>query len=296
MVGSHDALSGVVSGARLIGPLAVLSACVHSAVSSGIWSRNIGETSCRWRTAYNPDGRAFGIWSVIYTGTLLSVALQLLDIIPTVGWWASLLWSISWASCGVWVPLFDGEYPRALLSAAVAISVAAVTAVAASWVESSVGGSWSCPVRTATGDEGPLLGSCVAATWPLSLLAGWLLAAATLNIGIASLANSGVSENLACVKLPPRRPGETADQYRRRRRVAYREANALAPVERSVVPPVLMVGVLALSLAANDALLSLPLAWAIVNMSAWPSSEYVVAVVASVGVSAWMVLRAAQEF
>jgi hypothetical protein len=293
MVGSHDALSGVVSGARLIGPLAVLSACVHSAVSSGIWSRNIGETSCRWRTAYNPDGRAFGIWSVIYTGTLLSVALQLLDIIPTVGWWASLLWSISWASCGVWVPLFDGEYPRALLSAAVAISVAAVTAVAASWVESSVGGSWSCP---ATGDEGPLLGSCVAATWPLSLLAGWLLAAATLNIGIASLANSGVSENLACVKLPPRRPGETADQYRRRRRVAYREANALAPVERSVVPPVLMVGVLALSLAANDALLSLPLAWAIVNMSAWPSSEYVVAVVASVGVSAWMVLRAAQEF
>lgn len=283
----------LVSGARLIGPLAVLSACVHSAVSSGIWSRNIGETSCRWRTAYNPDGRAFGIWSVIYTGTLLSVALQLLEIIPTVGWWTSLLWSISWAWCGVWVPLFDGEYPRALLSAAVAISVAAATAVAGAWVESATGGSWSCP---ATGNEGPLLGSCVLATWPLSLLGGWLLAASTLNIGIASLANSGASEDLACVKLPPRRPGETADQYRRRRRVAYREANAVAPVERSVVPPVLMVGVLALSLAANDALLSLPLAWAILNMSAWPSSEYVVAVVASLGVSGWMVLRAAQEF
>jgi hypothetical protein len=223
----------------------------------------------------------------------LSVALQVLEIIPTISWWTSLLWSISWASCAVWVPLFDGEYPRALFSAAVAISVAAATAVAGAWVESGTGGSWSCP---ATGEDEPLLGSCVLATWPLSLLGGWLLTAATLNIGIASLANSAASENLACVKLPPRRPGETADQYRRRRRVAYREANTLAPVERSVVPPVLMIGVLALSLAANDALLSLPLAWAIVNLSAWPSSEYVVAVVASLGVSGWMVLRAAQEF
>lgn len=209
------------------------------------------------------------------------------------GWWTALLWSVSWAACAVWVPLFDGEYPRALLSASVAISVAAASAVAGAWVESRTGRSWSCP---ATGQQGPLIGSCVLTTWPLSLLGGWLLAASTINLGIAALANSSESENLACVKLPPRRPGETAEKYRIRRRVAYREAYASSPVERSVVPPIVMAGVLALSLAANDPLLPLPLAWAIVNMSAWPSSEYVIAVVVGLVVSVWMILRAVLEF
>ena len=58
--------TALAPGAYAFGPLAVLSALALSAASTRIWSRNVGETSCGWRTDYSPDGRAFGIWTVLY--------------------------------------------------------------------------------------------------------------------------------------------------------------------------------------------------------------------------------------
>ena len=253
----------VVGGTHVFGPLAVLSAMFLSLVSSAVWSRNVGETSCGWRTDYSPDGRAFGIWALIYTSTLGVCIAQLTSLVPVFDWWAHFFWGLTWVFCALWVPLFDAEYPGALRAAMLQILSAAACATVAVWRA----GMWLGEERTGTVNLG----------WPLTILAGWLLTASSINVGIAWKA-SQPNATKVCVTVPPQRPGESARDYRTRRRVLYREAYAKAPVVVSFVPVVLAAAIGGLAVLVRDPLLTVPVAWAVVNLKAFPCCEYLVAV------------------
>lgn len=251
-------------GAYIIGPLFVLSAFCLSLASSAIWSRNVGETSCGWRTDYSPDGRAFSIWGLIYLGTFVSVIVQIGGVV-VFDWWVNLFWGLTWVCCAVWVPMFDNEYPSALRTAALVITASGGLSLAAAWHSQqwiADDGKWDTRAKH------------LLAGVPLSILAGWLLTATSLNWGIAYKAS--LPDAMAtCVRVAPRRKDESDSEYRYRRRVAYREAYAKAPARVSLVPPFLAIGIAALSAGARDPVLALPLMWAIVNLKAFPSLVYV---------------------
>ena len=251
----------------VFGPLAVLSATFLSISSTALWSRNVGETSCGWRTAYSPDGRAFAIWGLIYLYTGVSVVIQLTSLLTILGWWSNFFWGLAWVCCARWVPLFDAEYPDALRAAAVVIVCAGTCALVGAW-ESQM---WIA-------DDWEERGKQLAVGLPLTLLAGWLLTASSLGVGIAWKASQPGSYS-SCVRVPPKRPDETESEYRYRRRVLYREAYAKAPVEVSYIPFLLAFAIGGLAFAIPDPVLVLPLAWAIVNLQAFPSVMYVGALV-----------------
>jgi hypothetical protein len=246
----------------VIGPLAVLSAIILSLLSSVIWSRNVGETSCAWRTNYSPDGRAFVIWGIIYVGSIVVTAAQLTDTFGVFDWAINLLWGLAWACCALWVPLFDAESPGALLAAMVAIVAGAGFATVAAWMSQM----WIIEAGVSPDKRLQQL----ALGWPLTLLAGWLTAASAINVGIALMANDATASQ-TCVKVSPRRKDESESDYRNRRRVLYREAYAGAPMQSSVVPLLLAAAVAGLATLIRDPLYPLPLAWAILNLPSFPS-------------------------
>ena len=259
----------VLWGSHTIGPLAVISSTLLSLTSISIWSRNVGETSCGWRVDYSPDGRAFGIWSVIYIWTLGSAVAQCTTLVPVLGWWTNFCWGVSWVCCALWVPLFDAEYLGALRSAMVQIVCAAGFATA---------GAWDAQLWRVD-DDGKLRAEKLALGIPLVLLAGWLLAASSINVGIVRKAMQPDAMR-TCIVVPRSviQP-ETEAEYRRRRRVLYREQYAKAPAVVSFVPLPLSLGVGGLALLIREPLLPLPLMWAIVNLKAFPSVVYVCALV-----------------
>lgn len=238
------------------GPVLVLAGTALSAASIAVWGVNVGDGACAWRVAYSPRPQAFGIWSVIYPSTVVLCSLQIMKLVPVFAPWASVLWAAAWLLCAAWVPLFNGSSPTSLVLAAIVISAAAACATAATWVE----GAWSW-----IGDSTRAMG---ALGLPLSLLAGWLLTASSIGIGIAVLANAKDAQQ-TCVRVPPI-PGETPRSYRARRRAAYREAEAVSPVADSIVPAFLAAGVGLLAVAAKDPSLPLPVMWAIVNLKVFP--------------------------
>ena len=247
----------------VFGPLAVLSAALLSVTSTSLWSRNVGETSCGWRLSYSPDGRAFAIWGLIYLYTAVSVVMQITTLLVILGWWANFLWGLAWVCCTIWVPLFDAEYPDALRAAALVIACGATSALMGAW-ESQM---W-------VADNWEQRGKQLAVGLPLTLLAGWLLTASSIGIGIAWKANQPGAYS-TCIRVEPKRPDESESQYRRRRRVLYREAYAKSPSGVSVVPFVLSLLVGGLAFAIPDPVLTVPLAWAVLNLRAFPSFVYV---------------------
>ena len=254
-------------GAYLFGPAAVLSAWVLSLSASGLWSRNVGETSCAWRVNYSPDGRAFGIWGAIYLLTFVTAILQMLQVIAVLDWWVNFLWALTWALCSLWVPLFDAEYAGALRSSAVVILCAAGCATAgAARSEMWLAKDWAQRGRQ------------LAAGVPLTLLAGWLLAASAIGTGIAIKASAPDAYS-SCVRVPPRRPDESTRAYRERRRVLYREAYAKEYVSPSIVPLFLALAVGGLAVAIRDPVLPLPLCWAVVNLRDFPTLVYMASLV-----------------
>lgn len=254
------------NGAYVIGPLLVLSACCLSLVSSDIWSRNVGETSCGWRTDYSPDGRAFAIWGLIYGSTIVSILFQIGGAL-VFDWWVNLLWGLTWVCCSIWVPTFDAEYDSALRTAALVITASGGLSLAAAWHSQM----WIA-------DESGTRARQLLAGVPLSILAGWLLTAMTINWGIARKASLPNAMS-TCVRVAPRRKDEDEREYRYRKRVAYRQAYARAPVRVSLVPAVLAIAVAVLSVAVRDPVLPVPLMWAIVNLRAFPSVIYVASLV-----------------
>ena len=123
-------------------------------------------------------------------------------------------------------------------------------------------------------DDWEQRGKQLAVGIPLTLLAGRLLAASSIGIGIAWKASQPGAYSI-CVRVEPKRDDETEADYRRRRRVLYREAYAKSPSEVSVVPFLLALVVGGLAFAIPDPVLPLPLAWAVLNLRAFPSFVYV---------------------
>lgn len=233
-------------GMSRVGPVLVLAGTALSAASIAKWG--VG-ASCAWRVGYEPKSRAFGIWSLIYPTTVLFSFLQLGQ--PVFDVWVGALWAASWLFCAVWVPLFDASSSASLIGAAIAISAAAGCATAATWRADA----WRQP-RGALG-------------LPLSLLAGWLLTAASIGIGIAIQANAPDASH-TCVRIVPVQD-ETLREFRLRRRAAYREAARQAPVRDSIVPVFLAAGAAALAAGAREPVLPLPVVWAVINLKVFPS-------------------------
>ena len=273
--GQVGALVGRPGGARVLGPLAVLSGTLLSMVSVAVWRRNVGNASCRWRVSYEPDDNAFGIWVIIYGWSIFLLSVQVTGQLPIVSWATSLLWAASWTAAAVWPPLFDADSPAALRAAAVMISTAATFATGAAWASSQ----W-----VADSAESLALQTLVGA--PLSLLAGWLLTAASLGVGIAAKASADDAER-TCVE--PRRLGESRDAYRRRRAVVA--ADAVAQGKPSVVPLVLAVSAAALAVCATDPILPIPLVWAQANSRSFTAVPVAAMCVGAFG-SACALLRA----
>ena len=266
------------NGTYLFGPLMVLSACLLSMASSAIWSRNVGETSCGWRTDYSPDGRAFSIWAVIYIGTVVSALTQVIGVL-VFDWWVNFFWGLAWVCCAIWVPTFDAEYPSALRTAALVISGSAGFSLAGAWLSQM----W-------VDVEGATRAQKIGTGWPLTLLAGCLLTATSINWGIAFKASNPNTAS-SCVRVEAQRKGESDSSYRYRRRIAYRESYAKAPAVVSPVPVLLAVVLGGLSAAIPDPILVVPLIWAVVNLKAFPSVLYVFGLVVALGGGTIAVLR-----
>ena len=255
----------LISGTYALGPATVLSSMLLSIASNAVWSRNLGETSCRWRRPYSPDGRAFIIWSFIYFTTLISCICQLTGQTPVLGWYTNMSWGVSWTLCALWPPYFDGETPEALRAAA------SILLAAAAWATLAV----SEEVAWSNNNEKT---ACILLTVPLSAFVGWLWVASVLGWGIANAASGADSDAEACY-VPPRRADETAYEYRYRRRVLYRQAQARMPTVVSIVPLLVAFAIAILSALIPDPLIVVPVAWAVVNLKAFPSNVYLLALV-----------------
>jgi hypothetical protein len=248
-----------------VGPLFTLACLLISVAASAFFGMNIGETSCRYRLDYSPHGRAFGIWSIIYTGCVVVCIVEMTGTIPVLSRSVFLWWGACWLCCGLWVPLFDDRSLWLLGGALVAIGSGAFTAS----VGAAVAEAW-VPVDSASGRT---LSVAPALVWPLSLLAGWLITATSLNVGILLKAADPNSDK-TCVRVPPQKPTESDRQFRAKRRALIREAEASAPAVVAFEVWVVAFLVAVVTMVARDPVLALPAVWAIVNMKAWPCWEY----------------------
>jgi len=249
-----------------LGPVAVLSSTILSVGSGVFFSGNIGETSCKWKLAYSPHSRVFSIWTIIYISTFASAAAQLSSRLSVdfvvLSPITNALWALSWLFCAAWTPIFSLESPTALLVAALVLTAAACAATAALAHERV----WLLQTESRM--------VSVLTTIPLSLLAGWVIVAAALGLGIAAKALNPSIQPLACDS-PLRRVGEELNAFRERRRTFFRQISETTPARVSAVPVLLSVVVAVLSAALPDAILTLPLAWAVVNLRAFPSVAYI---------------------
>jgi len=244
-----------------IGPVAVLAALLFSLAAQRVWDRLIGEASCRWRLPYFPDARVYAIWALIYATTVAAVVLQLLapalpDALAVLDWATNLGWAGAWLCAGAWVIAFDREDGCNFWLAALLLAAGAGSGVAALAVEEAWHRAPASPVRAAA----------IATTTPLALLAGWMLVACALNVGIAVRASGGGPPDIDCpARLRARRlRGRTARQTARAVWASLRrQDDARAPLrERTAwgqLPLVLLALVAAgLAFAVREPLLPAP--------------------------------------
>lgn len=219
--------------------LAVALSWTLSVVVSFRMGRSVGKVSCKYRLPYTPSRAAFGIWLVIYAGGLAAIIYQLATspILPLANW----LYAGAWVGTTLWLPLFSKDTGLTLILAAVVLATTATSGVAAS-VATNV---WRGP------DVDEVLQLAIGI--PFSLLAGWTLTATSLSVGIAWLANDGI--DVECTPL----------ELEQQEATIY---NALpSSGNSSPVPLLLSLAVAPAAVALSDPVLTLPVAWAVANMS-----------------------------
>ena len=176
-----------------IGPVAVLAALLFSLAAQRVWDRLIGEASCRWRLPYFPDARVYAIGPAHLRhdrrrrraaaagarAARRAGRARLGDQSRRAG--ASLC-------AGAWVIAFDREDGCNFWLAALLLAAGAGSGVAALAVEEAWHRAPASPVRAAA----------IATTTPLALLAGWMLVACALNVGIAVRASGGGPPDIDC--------------------------------------------------------------------------------------------------
>jgi hypothetical protein len=213
-------------------------------------NRRIGDVSCAWRLSYSPGPGAFGIWGVIYSWSLVSIVLQLAHgyLAPSyIGVpQANYLEALAWAAAGVWGVTFGrganySDIPGYIGLAAFVLVAAALLALGAVSVEQS----WR------SDNVWQMLGVGV----PYALLAGWLVVAATVNIGIAIVSATRAPDE-RCAR------GRWDGEYGQRLR-----AQPIEPSRFSKwVPCLAAIGVSVAAFLLPDPVLVLPVAWGIWKM------------------------------
>jgi hypothetical protein len=242
-----------------IGPMAVLAALLFSFAAGRVWDRLVGETACRWRVAYAPDNRIYAIWALLYGGGIVAVLLQWLALalpreLAVLDWWTNLGWAGAWVAGGLWVIVFAREAGCHFWASAVVLACGAASAVVALWSE----GAW----RAGRSD---VRAAAIVTSAPLALLAGWLLVAASLNVGIAIRATSGTPEDCQPYYGAVRRITFRTEQQQRRivwRALEREEAARNGAQESSLArAPLVLIAlvVAALAFVAYEPLLPLPL-------------------------------------
>lgn len=223
---------------EVLGPVLLLLACGSSVLTNVAWGRTIGDVSCGWKLGYSPDNKAITIWGPIYLLMFFSIVFQLLYQLDASRWSvasleANALIAGAWGFCGLWTYFFTLADSRNLNDglglAALFLVMAAGCALTAVVVERS----WQMTnwVQILT------IGV------PFSLLAGWLVLAASLSVGVA----------IAAEQRPPDSCGEDG---------GFLEVREIEVWER--VAPIFVatfVGILAIWL--GDPVLLVPVAWGI---------------------------------
>lgn len=164
---------------HVFGPGAVLLGCGASVLANWVWGRMIGDVACSWRLAYSPRGPAFGIWSIIYLWTFLSILFQFLTNMAEDEWYCpdfgvNVLTAVAWVACSIWIWFFslaDSRNVRDGLGWAACCLVTAAGCMLAAVIWES---SWTSQDSTRILTVGV----------PYSLFGGWLVLAASLSVGV----------------------------------------------------------------------------------------------------------------
>tara|TARA_B110001450_G_scaffold222563_1_gene219193 strand:- start:72 stop:836 length:765 start_codon:yes stop_codon:yes gene_type:complete len=210
---------------EIVNLLTVGAQITLSLVSNAVFG-GIGGVSCRYTQRFSPSREAFGIWLPIYILSYLIFFEQLtvdVHLVPNV------FYGLSWLFASFWTPAFTTNTPRGILCAAVFLvlsSLCSLTAV-------MVGRLW-------------FTSSWVTAS-AFSLLAGWTLVAASLNVGIAYSANDN--------KPDPECSDYTEPSY-----------TIMGPIDaqyETIVPLTLAVVIAPISFFLSDPVLPVPIWWAL---------------------------------
>lgn len=249
-----------------LGPAFVLAAAALSFGASWVWKCDIGEAACKWQQSYSPKRTAFKIWFLVYALTGASCVAQLTGRVLVLDGWTSALWAFALAFTAGWPPLFsDSNSVDALHAAAGQLFVATAATLLALANECA----WQSDESRA---ELALL------TAPLSLLAGWLVVATALGIGIAEDAAANPSGRPECAG------------YKYKSRDDRQQLFADFPRRGTWVPSLVCLAVSLLSIALQDPVLLAPVAWFVLMQTKLLTSSYCVTLLLVVCVAVGVVV------
>jgi tryptophan-rich sensory protein len=224
---------------ELVALIVLACAYVGCMLSLCVWGTGIGGTSRRVELAYMPASRAFGIWSVIFLSAIVSILVQLMQLgrgEHPVSANTNAFHAGAWLSAALWAPFFTRLQALEVAAAALIFCVACSCAGA----YSLRGAPWQVRVLHGT---------------PLSLLAGWTLAAAALSVGIAVLARKPRAVKPVSSSDPE--SGLQPSPTMRRDYSIIKADRPLRATDNTPIPLVLALGASTLALAANDPVLPL---------------------------------------
>lgn len=228
----------------------LLSSLALSIFTLGVVGRHIGESAARYRVSWQPDGRAFSIWWLLYT-TTLAAAIVGLALRAAVDQDALLLWSATWVLTAVWVILFDNQ--RQLVLAALVLLGAFGTSLVALLLQQA----W----QSQTGEQILLFA-------PLSLLSGWLLVASSVGLGSALTCDPPAFGEIKAQNEVSLRVWEDAT-----RDAIFARQKEATTTQNVVVVVLALVGA-CLTLFLPDPLFVWPIVWAVLLQRGFPRSGW----------------------
>jgi hypothetical protein len=231
------------------GPILNLTGMAICVIVIWITGNQVGDVSCRYRLSYSPKNGAFSIWGLIFAWSFASIFFQLIrgfnpETFYVARFESNMLMGVSWATSAAWVFFFgttDSPNPEN------GLGFAAFFLLLGS-ISSMFSVLWEQGYRS----DAKLV-QVLTVSIPFSLYAGWLIVAASINVGIFfKVSNANSTQPLTCVR-DPENPSEP-----------------LIPDPESVfdlvLPIVLACVVSAVAITQMDFVLPLPLFWAICFM------------------------------
>lgn len=224
-----------------VGIVTIWVGVLLSVVSNMSFGAGIGDVSCYSKTKFSPSRYAFGIWLPVYLFSILMLWEQHYDVYYKYGkhknTWSNILYGTAWVMAALWTPFFTiGARRNKIVPWSVTVAAALLTLCA--------GGSLAAVIVS---DAWSSVGSgmfmwCTGTAY--SLLGGWTLVAAMINIVIAYKAVFNITP-ITC---------EPEDN----------ELNIQSPVDPEYATPVpflLSLIVFVISIAKPDPILPVPLMW-----------------------------------